>query len=150
MSYGAWSNTDDAGITLNGSWVQDPASPSTTAIQFLYGGVGRQEGRDRARTALQFVGRAYPVYDVGEAKALTIQVTTRISTQDGELINSGLVDQVRGLGDNSNVMLYRDNRGRKVYGIISDFSMTDLEMGDYAVSFLVNAVDYSEGLLAPS
>lgn len=149
MAYGPWSNVVTGSATVTGTWIQNPASPAATVVHFPYGGVGKQEAQDRAKTAMQFAGRAYPVYDVGEPRAETVQVTTTISNEDG-IDHKALAEKARDLGRNADVILYRDGRGRKIYGIISDWSMTDTEMGRYEVSFLVNRVDYDEALVAPS
>jgi hypothetical protein len=144
MAYGAWSEVAASTATLRGMWLADPTDPEGTVVRFPYGGVGRQHGLDRAKTAMQFVGRAYPVYDVGEARAETIQVSTTIPGDDIDAVAQYAL--ARAIGENADIVLYRDGRGRKMYAMPSDWSSTDLEMGGYQVTFLLNRVDYDEAL----
>ena len=144
MPFSDWSAVEVGSTTLKGTWISKPADPKGSIVRLPYGGVGRQHSLDRAKTAQQFVGRAFPVYDVGEARAETIQVTTTINGED-----EGSDEQYRRaveIGQEADVVLYRDGRGRKMYAMPSDWSATDLEQGSYSVSFLLNRVDYDEAL----
>ena len=45
--------------------------------------------------------------------------------------------------DRKETVLYRDVKGRKVYGVLGNLSVTD-ERGGYSVSFTLTEVDHSE------
>lgn len=138
-----WSNEVTGGIKLSGAWIHQPGQEADGLV-LPYGGVGRTQALDRAKTSLQFVGREYPVYDVGEARAESIQITSQIIVEDGDVETKA--DRLRDIGRDADLVLFRDGRGRKMYCMPSDWSMTDLDMGAYEVSFLLNRVDYDEAL----
>ncbi len=147
MAYGPWGNEVSASSRFRGTWITDPDNPAETVIRLRYGGVGRQNSRDRAKTALQFVGRKYPVYDVGEARAESVSVDATLSAEDGDAEEQlELLEQLIGDGE---VILYRDSRGRKIFAIGTDFQAEDLDQRSYKVSFLLNRVDYDEALPEP-
>jgi hypothetical protein len=148
MSYSGWSNVATQTIKFKGKWISKPTDHAGTLCQFPYGGVGTQHGVDRAKTAMQYVGRQYPVYDVGEARAETVNVTAQIAGEDPNAPKQYALAE--SIGRNADVVLYRDGRGRKFYAMPSDWSATDVEMGGYDIAFTLNRVDYSEGFAAPS
>jgi hypothetical protein len=146
MSYGGWSPVSTTQIKFSGKWISKPVDHAGTVVQFPYGGVGTQHAVDRAKTAMQYVGRQYPVYDVGESRAETVTVTTTIDGADpNAAAQHSLAESV---GRNADIVLYRDGRGRKFYAMPSDWSETDDYMGSYKLSFTLNRVDYAEGYLA--
>ncbi len=144
MAYSAWSNVETASARLRGTWLSKPEDPAGSVVVFPYGGVGKQHSLDRAKTAMQFVGRSYPVYDVGEARAETIQVSTTINGEDPD--SEEQYARAKDIGRDAEILLYRDGRGRKLYAMPTDWNSTDLEQGSYLVSFLLNRVDYDEAL----
>lgn len=144
VEYSGWSNEDSSSIRLGGTWIQDPADPAGTIVHFRYGGIGRQESVDRAKTAMQFAGRDFPAYDIGEAKAQSVNVSVQINGEEENAVES--VFRARQFALESVIVLYRDGRGRKIYGMMSDWSMTDSEMGSAEISFVVSRSDFSEEL----
>jgi len=147
MPFGPWGNEANASTRFTGTWILDPDDAGNTVLRLRYGGVGKQNSRDRAKTALQFVGRKYPVYDLGEARAESISVSTTLINEDGDAEQQlALLTQLIGEG---HVILYRDGRGRKMYAIGTDFQVEDLEQGGYAITFLLNRVDFDEALPDP-
>lgn len=148
MAFGPWSNEVTASTRFSGTWINDPDNPAETVIRLRYGGVGRQNSRDRAKTALQFVGRSFPVYDVGDARAQSLNVDAVLSSEDGDAEQQmAMLEQLIGDGE---VILYRDARGRKMYAMGTDFQAEDLEMGSYHVTFLLNRVDFDESIPEPT
>lgn len=144
MAFGPWGNEASSSTTFKGAWISDPDNHPETLIILPFGGVGRQHSKDRAKTALQFVGRKYPVYDVGEARAESLNVSTTLPGDDeGTAVT---IRRLRDLVGDSQVVLFRDGRGRKMYAMPTDFTATDIEQGGYEVSFLLNRVDFSEAL----
>lgn len=138
-----WSAEVSGRTKFSGAWLHHPGLPETILV-LPYGGVGRTESRDRAKTALQFVGRRFPVYDVGEARAESIQINSQIIREDGDVEEK--VAKLRAIGEDAAVVLFRDGRGRKVFAMPTDWTMTDLDQGGYEVSFLLNRVDFDEAL----
>jgi hypothetical protein len=125
---------------LQGVWLFDPTSPSTTSVQYLYGNVGRAEGLGVENAGLQFVGRAYPVYDFGMAEVLSLSLSFTIpfsSTHDAEVLT------LRTLVRNRRTLAYRDGRNRLVYGILTGITVTDSKHGT-VVATTLTAIDYSD------
>lgn len=147
MALGPWGNEATASTRFNGTWILDPADPPNTVVRLRYGGVGRQNSRDRAKTALQFVGRKFPVYDVGEARAESISVDAILSSEDGDAEDQLI--QLNALIGEGQVILYRDGRGRKMYAVGTDFQSEDLDQRSYRVSFLLNRVEFDEAIPDP-
>ena len=145
--FGPWGNEATASARFSGAWITDPRDPAGTVIRLRYGGVGRQNSRDRAKTAMQFVGRKYPVYDIGDARAESISVDAVLSSEDGDAQES--MDRLERMIGEGEVVLFRDGRGRKMYSMGTDFQAEDLELGSYRVTFLLNRVDYDEALPEP-
>ena len=144
MPFGPWGNEASASTAFRGTWISDPANHEGTLIILPLGGVGKQHSKDRAKTALQFVGRTFPVYERGEARAESINVETYIlHDHEGSDIT---LRRIREIVGESQIVLFRDGRGRKMYGMPTDFVIEDLEQGDYKVTFLMNRVDYDEAL----
>ncbi len=163
MPFGPFGNEVAASTQFSGTWIQDPDDPANTVIRLDYGALGREVSVDRAKTALQFVGRPYPVYDVGEARAESIQVETVLNAEEDSDVAVGdalspsgrnrtakqMLKALRALVGDSNVILFRDARGRKMYAMATDFTSKDLEKGSYEVKFLLNRVDFDESLPDP-
>ena len=53
------------------------------------------------------------------------------------------VESFVALYDRKETVLYRDVKGRKIYGVMSGLQVTEDRTG-YIVSFLLNQVDYNE------
>jgi hypothetical protein len=147
MALGPWGNEESATASFSGTWITDPTEPADAVVRLRYGGVGRQFSSDTAKTAMQFVGREFPVYDVGEAQAESISVETTISGDDFDA--KAQLAMLSKMIREGKVLLYRDGRGRKTYAVATDLQVEDLEQGGYKVTFLLNRVDYDEGLQDP-
>lgn len=147
MAFGPWGNEVASSSRFSGTWILDPDDPAGTVIRLRYGGVGRQNSRDRAKTAMQFVGRKFPVYDVGDARAESINVDAVLSAEDGDAEEQ--LEQLQNMIGEGQVILYRDARGRKIYAVGTDFQSEDLDQRSYRVSFLLNKVDFDEALPEP-
>jgi hypothetical protein len=147
MALGPWGNEASATASFSGTWITNPDEPADSVVLLRYGGVGRQFAADTAKTAMQFVGRQFPVYDVGEAQAESISVETTITGDDFDA--KAQLAMLSKMIREGKVMLYRDGRGRKTYAVATDLQVEDLEQGSYKVTFLLNRVDYDEGLTDP-
>lgn len=127
-------------LTLTGTWVHDPDDPSGTAHQYPYG-PGGGTTLDLAPVLTLYAGRQYPVADFGEHQQDQCKLSLDLpfgNTWSDDL--ASLVDfhQLR------KTVLVRDGRGRKFFGILSDFSDTPQRWGS-TVSVVVTRVTYVEG-----
>ena len=127
---------------LQGVWIHDPENAIETSSSFPYGNVGRSEGLSVQSTALQFIGRALPVYDMGGFESQELDISIDILAGPDE---QGNVDWFRNAVRARKVLAYRDNRGRLTYGIITEIGFTDTRMGT-TVDFVFNTTDYSEAV----
>lgn len=127
---------------LMGVWLHDPQDPSDTITQFPYGNIGRTEGLSVASKAISYVGRALPVYDMGEFETQELGINIIIPSGSDE---QDLVEWFRRAVRSRRVLCYRDNRGRLVYGIIGEISFTDVREGT-SVQFTFNTSSYSEAV----
>lgn len=125
---------------LAGVWVHDPSFADTTISNFLYGNVGRSEGIAVESTALRYIGRALPVYDMGGFESQTLDITITIPSGPDE---QDIADWFRTAVRARRTLCYRDNRGRLTYGIIGSISFEDMREGT-GVSFSFETVDYTE------
>jgi hypothetical protein len=88
---------------------------------------------------IMFAGRERPVYEIGEHTSNNIKLSFLI-TSDEEL------DNLLNIINKRKTLLYRDNRGKKSYCIITSIDYTDKPRFEnyYEVSFTVNEIDYNE------
>jgi hypothetical protein len=88
---------------------------------------------------IMFAGRERPVYEIGEHTSNNIKLSFLI-TSDEEL------DNLLKIINKRTTLLYRDNRGRKSYCIITSINYTDKQrfISDYEVSFEANEIDNNE------
>lgn len=137
----ATSTTSTATATpLAGVWVHDPAFADMTISNFPYGNVGRSEGISVETTALRYIGRALPVYDMGGFESQSLDITITIPSGPDE---QDTAEWFRSAVRARRTLCYRDNRGRLTYGIIGSISFEDMREGT-GVSFSFETVDYTE------
>jgi hypothetical protein len=130
--------------TLLGAWIHDVTDPAGTLVQYLYTGSGRTETIGVDGTAMDTIGRSYPIVEFGIAENSTLDLSFQIPYEDNENIQDA-VDHFRDLVNNRNTLVYRDNRGRLVYGVVTDLTITDEKWGQ-SVSFKLQASNYLEEL----
>lgn len=98
----------------------------------------RQEKYGKQGIQVQFAGRELPVTYWQEGKTRELPISYRIDN----------LDMLYALDDTGETLLYRDNRGRKIFCTIpSQISTTDISKTSiykYTVSFTLEAVDYDE------
>ncbi|WAH38623.1 sialidase family protein [Alicyclobacillus dauci] len=125
-------------ISLSGIWLHDPADP-TTLTRFKLRENNRTSKTDYGQTLMHFEGRELPVADMDDQVDQQIQVTIDCLKTNGDL------DSLRALIARKSVLLYRDGKGRKVYGVVSEVPETEQDWGTQ-VQLTVNAVDYQEAV----
>ena len=125
-----------------GVWVHDPDDPANTVRQFMYGSRDRTQDGSVESTALQFVGRAYPVYDFGDAQAQQVSMTVLVPFGDTWAAD---VAYLEALPAARTTICYRDNRGRVVFGVVTSTKTSD-ELEGTGVGLSVTRVDFSEAV----
>lgn len=137
------SNIAAATLLLQGVWLHDPTDPTGTAAQYLHTPQGSRNAQiDLGGTELQFVGRELPVFEFGELRHEPAQVTVQVPHGTGW---ASQVAALRATARSGRVWCYRDNRGRKVFGVLTGYRETDQQYGT-AVDFAVNAADFTEAV----
>ena len=110
---------------LNGDWVRLKSNP------------GRSNNKNMYANSMQFAGRKKAVtqFEFHESDDYMLRFTLRTKEE---------LDQLERIIGSKETLLYRDNRGRRVFGTVPYLNTDDVRMGWYAVSFPFNAVDYNE------
>lgn len=116
-----------------------PASNLTDIFEFrrsLNSPPERNYTRTLGGSTAEFEGRKYPVWiPSGHANAgLSLKFF---------LHSWGAVEKFQELYDKSETVLYRDSRGRKIYGVLSSLAVEEQREG-YIVSFVITQTDYDE------
>lgn len=96
----------------------------------------RNYTRTLGGSTAEFEGRKYPVWiPSGHVNAgLSLKFF---------LHSWGAVEKFQELYDKSETVLYRDSRGRKIYGVLSSLAVEEQREG-YIVSFVITQTDYDE------
>lgn len=116
-----------------------PASDLSDIIVFdraLNAPPKRTYSRQSGGGYLEYSGRKHPVWEPTEhiSEGLTVSFFMKTWAK---------VEAFISLYDKKEVVLYRDTRGKKIFGILNNLSTTD-ERGGYTVSFTISGVDYNE------
>jgi hypothetical protein len=131
-------------LVLIGVWIHDPDDPAGTIQNYPYGASARERTVDTMPAGNFYAGRQSPVVDFGEfegeAVSFTVQIPHGATWRDD-------VARVRALASQKQTMLYRDNRGRVLPGILSGYREADQDWGT-AVSFTVTRVDSPPPIVA--
>lgn len=89
---------------------------------------------------MQYSGSRMPKFEFGDAKFQTMNTSFTVDEKT--------LDKLLELHHSNNVLLIRDNRGKKLYGYISsDIADEDAEFDKYNVSFVFTETDYKEEVL---
>lgn len=130
----------DGELNIQGVWVHDPLDPANTIEQFLYGRSARSGAIDVPATELQFAGRRYPVREFGQRQDDTWSV--RVLVPFGPTWASE-VEALSDFIEARRTLVFRDNRGRSAYSVLSGYRESDKDEGT-DISFTVARVDYTE------
>lgn len=129
--------TDSASVTIElpllGVWIHDPEDPEGTVYSFPYGSNSRDDSYDAMGSGTYYVGKESPVFDYGEPSAFSVSVALDIP--HGPTYRAD-VAKIREFAAIKRAIVYRDNRGRVVYGEMSSLKVSDAGYGS-AVSFIV-------------
>lgn len=116
-----------------------PISDLTNVFTFSHGLNGppkRTCNRQSGGATVQYAGRKYPVWEPTEHISTGLSLQFYLETWDK-------VKAFTEIYDLNNTVLYRDAKGRKIYGTLSNLSVNDDILG-YVISFVINQVDYDE------
>lgn len=125
-----------ARVDLQGVWLLDPEDPAATVHHFRFNGDGAEEVYERQVAHTQYAGRPLPVADFGEAVAQGVTVNIDTESESGDL------EALRALVDRQTILLYRDSKGRRIYGTVSAVPVADAWWGA-STKLVVTAVDYT-------
>lgn len=131
--------TEFTAPVLQGVWIHDVDDPEGTIRQFLYSERGRKHAVQVATNVMQLAGRTYPMYAYGENETRDVGVTLQVAfgtTYDDDM------DALAALNTSRKQHVYRDGRGRLVFGSIT-VSDIDTEWGS-SVDVNVSAADFDE------
>lgn len=92
--------------------------------------------RNPVGASILYSGRQYPVSEPTEHTTTGLSVTFFLKTY-------AEVEIFIAMYDLNETVLYRDARGRKIYGTLSNLSVSD-ERSGYVISFIISQVDYNE------
>lgn len=135
------SATATGSATLVGVWLHDPIDPEGTSAHFPYG-AGRSDSADTLGQGTLFAGREFAVVDFGEFTEVEVSVTIQVPHGAAWAADLATLDEFARLRQ---TVCFRDNRGRRVFGTISEFTKSDRAWGT-EVAFTVSQVDYTEAV----
>lgn len=98
----------------------------------------RVYNRNINSASVYYAGRMYPVDEPTEHIAAGMSFTYFLKTWAD-------VERFIEIYDLKSTVLYRDAKGRKIYGTLSNLSVTDEHFG-YTVSFVISQTDYNESV----
>lgn len=132
-----------ATLALLGLWIHDPTDPSDvvdSVRQYTYGGAAKSLGIDTLGVSSHYVGRTDPVVDYGEHQDEQFSVSLQIPHGTDWLTEGA---ELQNFAESRTTLCTRDNRGRRIFGVIEGYSENDQDWGT-AVSFTVRRVSYDE------
>lgn len=127
---------------LTGVWIHDNLDSGGTVRQFLTHADDRGETIDIESSEFLFAGRTQPVYQFGDFRRRTIAVTLEIPWSDTWEDD---LDFLIELFESRRPFVYRDNRGRLVYGVLLKLDPKDARWGTQ-VNVQFNSVEFDESV----
>lgn len=118
-----------------------PASDLTDVFTFKYSlnsPLERNYSRTLGGSSVEFEGRQYPVWIPNEHASASLSLKFFLQSW-------GAVEKFMRLYDHHETVLYRDIKGRKIYGFLSSLAVEEQREG-HIVSFIISQVDYDEEL----
>lgn len=129
---------DAATLTLRGVWLHVPADPAGTEVNFIYDGRKSDEVTELEVDLIKLAGRKYPVPVFGDGESYTVRQTVQLQNEIPAQYASLYEAFMR-----KTVLCYRDNRGKKSFGIMSSLPKDEaLVVSEASIS--ISAVDYDE------
>lgn len=99
----------------------------------------REKTKNKLGIKMFFAGRARPVMQYEEHIENNLNLSFKIMSKE----QASLFEEI---ASTKELLIYRDNRGRKMFGTIQNYSIVDdtRHLGHYDVSFMFEELDYSE------
>lgn len=133
---------ESVSTTFRGLYIHDPVDAVSTIRHFLYGKSNKSSQASTPVTAQRFVGRARPVYAFGEHLDEIVNVSIDVTDMDLDAWRADLA-YLDAAAQSRAVRCYRDGRGRKVFGVITEARTADEDWGS-TVTFTVSSAEFSE------
>lgn len=125
-------------ISLRNTMISDTADFNNYVV--LIHNPEKSRGFAKETHAMQYSGLKSPSFEFGEVKYTNMRISFTVDEKT--------LDKLLDLYYSNNVLLFRDNRGKKIYGHISgEPSAVDAELMNYTVSFSFTETNYIEGVL---
>lgn len=118
----------------NHTWLHDEVDPLLYKLKLQYN-PARSQAFQREQKALQAIGRKLPVIHYGNSYTETLNLSFMIHLPYAELL------MLRTLIERGNTISYRDGRGRKLWGAISNYGITDEQGSRGTMTFTFTATD---------
>ena len=134
-------HVDVTAPTLTAVWIHDPEDPEATVRQFAYGASGRRDEVSVVGAGLYFVGRTLPMFDFGEHEGRSVSLTLIVPYGDDWSEKIDWLETT--LARSRKAWVYRDDRGRLIYGVVLGISLSDEPFGT-SVSLTIEATHYDE------
>lgn len=122
-------------VTLKGAYIHDPLDAETSVYHFEYNGTGAESEYTPETAVLKFAGRRRPVVQYGSYADFAINVTLQASRDTTPML------KLREFVANRTPIVYRDDNGHFLYGVIQTLPITQ----EYAVStanITITEIDY--------
>jgi hypothetical protein len=142
-------NSDPVEVTapkLQGVWIHDPQDPQGTIRQYAYVNSSSVEARSLTGAALSFAGRAFPVFEFGDLQQRTQQLSLVIP---GGAQWEAQRASLEALLTSKRSWVYRDNRGRLIFGAVMAITETDDPRGTI-VDLQLTATEFDESVATGS
>lgn len=132
----------EASLDLMGLWLHEPTDPEGTAENYLYGKSTRSTAITLDGVGRRYAGRASQVFDFGEHQDTVVQVSVDVPNGDDW---AAQLASLQHFATSRHVLCLRDNRGRRVFGVLSDYQEADADFGT-RVTFRFTSADYTEAV----
>lgn len=128
--------TPEAVIFAVTTWIHDPTNGAVTEMGFDQKTLTRSQSNTKEVHLLQFQGRTDPVAEFGTAEERTVSL-------DVYMLTVAEIRRLEILFDRNATLCYRDNIGRKIFGVNYEWTHTELDRGG-RIPIVLTKVDYAE------
>lgn len=129
-------------LVLEGVWIHLPQDPAGTSLNLKFGKNQRNVQHQTASVLTHFAGREYPVADFARYHDHVFSVTVDVPFGTDWATT---IDALYAREKSHTTVVYRDNRRRFSFGIITNLNEADVAWGSQ-FSFDFSRVDYNEAV----
>jgi hypothetical protein len=137
--------SDPLVLKLQGVWLLDPDDndPGGNLIHLIYNDTGAVEAFAVEAVTTHVAGRARPIVDFGDAEDQSLSVN--VTMVDGDQTANGVAHPaaLRALIRSRKIVLYRDPKGRRLWGVVNSNPITDA-YGRTVTQIALTVTDYTE------